>query len=89
MTIKTSRAIATAAAAAIALSTFSMQPAEAGSRHYRYNDDAAAAAAMITIFGAMVALAASNQDRHHYRRGPVYHAPSHGHWRHQRSRHHR
>jgi hypothetical protein len=91
MGIKMSRAIATAAAAAIALSTFSLQPAAAGNGHYRNNGDAAAAAAMITIFGTMVALAASNQHRDHYYGGPVYSGPSRGHWRsqHRNYRHHR
>jgi len=94
MFTKTSRAIATAAAAAIALSTIGLQPAFADYR--RHNNDAAAAAAMIAIFGTVAAIIAADQARghnrhqrgHHY--GPVYGGPDrvpHGrYWRHH---HHR
>jgi hypothetical protein len=89
----TSRAIATAAAAAIAL-TVSLQPAAAGSRH---GDDAAAFAAFAAVFGTIAAIIAAEQYRdrptygHYpsYTNGPVYHRPihhPHGPWRY---RHHR
>ena len=90
----TGRAIATAAAAAIALTTFSFQPAAAGSRH---DNDAAALAAFAAVFGTIAAIIASEQHRdrpsygHHpsYTHGPVYRGPvhhPHGPWRY---RHHR
>jgi hypothetical protein len=83
----TSRAIATAAAAAIALTTFGLQPAAAGSRH---GGDAAALGAFAAIFGTIAAIIAAEQYRDRtsyvptYSYGPVYgpvHRP-HGHWRH-------
>ena len=90
----TGRAIATAAAAAIALTTFSLQPAAAGSRH---GNDAAALAAFAAVFGSIAAIIAADQhrDRRSYghrpsytygpvHRGPVHHP--HGPWQH---RHHR
>lgn len=84
MRMKTSRVIATVAAA-IALTTMSLQPAAANDR--RYNGDAAAAAAFVGIFGTVAALIAADQyrksNRHRY--GPVYGGPGYfprGHWRH-------
>jgi hypothetical protein len=87
----TSRAIATGAAAAIAL-TISLQPAAAGSRH---GNDAAAFAAFAAVFGTIAAIIAAEQYRdrpthgygYHpsYTNGPVYHRPlhhPHGPWRH-------
>jgi hypothetical protein len=90
----TGRAIATAAAAAIALTTFSLQPAAAGSRH---GNDAAALAAFAAVFGTIAAIIAADQHRdrpsyrHHrsYTHGPAYRAPvhhPHGPWQY---RHHR
>jgi hypothetical protein len=85
----TSRAIATAAAAAIALTTFSLQPAAAGSRH---GDDAAALAAFAAVFGTIAAIIATEQycDQPSYGPsygyGPAYPGPGpRGDWRH----HHR
>ena len=67
-----SRAIAVVAAAAFALTTFGMAPANAGGRHR--HGDAIAAAAIIGLFGTVAAIAAANArdrhghyDRHHYR----------------------
>ena len=90
----TSRAIATAAAAAIALTTFSLQPAAAGSRH---GDDAAALGAFAAVFGTIAAIIAAEQYRDRssyepsYTYGPVYrggpvHGPHgrHGYWQHYR-----
>jgi len=80
MFTKTSRAIATAAAAAIALSTIGLQPAAAGGR-YHNGGDAAAAAAIIGIFGTVAALIAADQYRNHHRHGyygPVYGGPVYG-----------
>lgn len=82
-----SRAIAVVAAAAFALTTFGMAPADAGSRHR--HGDAIAAAAIIGLFGTVAAIAAANarHDRYYrppyaaypgdryYHRGPVYHGP--------------
>jgi hypothetical protein len=88
MRMLTSRAIATAAAAAIALTTFSLQPAAAGSRH---GNDAAALAAFAAVFGTIAAIVAAEhyRDRPHY--GPAYnygpggHGPHpHGDWKHYR-----
>jgi hypothetical protein len=82
-----SRAVATVAAAAIALTTFSLQPAAAG---YRRGNDAAAFAAFAAVFGTIAAIVAAEQyrDRHHYEpsygygpgdRGP-YPGHYHRHW---------
>jgi hypothetical protein len=86
MRMLTSRAIATAAAAAIALTTFSLQPAAAGSRN-----DAAALAAFAAVFGTIAAVVAAEhyRDRPHYERsynyGPVDRGPHpHGDWKHYR-----
>jgi hypothetical protein len=76
----TSRAIATAAAAAIALTTFGLQPAAAGHRH---GGDAAALAAFVAMFGTMAAIIAAEQRRERasyvyhpsYTYGPVHHGP--------------
>jgi hypothetical protein len=93
----TSRAIATAAAVAIVLTTFSLQPAAAGS--YRGND-AAALGAFAAVFGTIAAIIAAEQYRDQpsyessygyepsYGYGPVYrggpvHGP-HGYWQHHR-----
>jgi hypothetical protein len=87
----TSRAIATAAAVAITLTTFSLQPAAAGP--YR-GDDAAALGAFAAVFGTIAAIIAAEQYRDQqsyepsygygpaYRGGPV-HGP-HGYWQHHR-----
>jgi hypothetical protein len=64
-----SRTIATAAAAAIVLTTFSLQPASAGSRH----GDAAALGAFAAVFGTIAAIIAAEQ----YRDQPTY-APPYG-----------
>ena len=88
MRMLTSRAIATAAAAAIALTTFSLQPAAAGSHH---GNDAAALAAFAAVFGTIAAVVAAEhyRDRPHYERsynyGPVDRGPHpHGDWKHYR-----
>jgi hypothetical protein len=84
----TSRAITTAAAAAIALTTMSFQPAAAASRH---GDDAAALAIFAGIVGTIAAVVAAEHydDGPHYTHGPVY-APVHGgHGPHGWQRHHR
>jgi hypothetical protein len=89
-----SRAITTAAAAAIALTTFSLQPAAAGSR---YANDAAAFAAFAAVLGTIAVIAATrHRERpawshhrsyahqpsyaHHpsYTHGPVHRGPPHG-----------
>jgi hypothetical protein len=89
-----SRAIATAAAAAIALTTFSLQPAAAGSR---YGNEAAAFAAFAAVLGTIAVIAATrHRDRpdwshhhsyalhpshaHHpyYTHGRVNRGPAHG-----------
>jgi hypothetical protein len=69
MRILTSRAIATAAAAAIALTTMGFQPAAAGTR----GDDAAAAFIFAGVLGTIAALIAtqSYDDHPHYSYGPV------------------
>jgi hypothetical protein len=79
-----SRAIATAAAAAIALTTFSLQPAYASGRH---GGDVAALAAFAAVFGSIAAIIAAEQDRDRpyyepsYGYGPPYRGPyPHGHW---------
>ncbi len=91
MRTMTSRAIAIAAAAAIALTTLGLQPAAAGTRH---GDDAAAVAAFAAVFGTIAAIIAAEQYRDQapagpsYGHGPVYRGPihdPHGQWRH----HHR
>ena len=64
MRIITSRAIATAAAALVALSTISLQPAAAGWRH---GDDAA-----LTAFGVVLGTIAAVVAAEHYRDRPVY-----------------
>ena len=75
MRMLTSRAITTAAAAAIALTTITIQPAAAGSRH---GNDAAALAAFAAIFGHRVAhrhrIAAEQQSRQLL---PYSHGPAH------------
>ena len=81
-----SRAIATAAATAIALTTFSLQPAAASPRH----GDAAAFAAFAAIFGTIAAIAAAE----HYRDQPYYapsyrYGPPYGGWHHEGHYHHR
>jgi hypothetical protein len=84
----TSRAIVTAAAAAIALTTFSLQPAAAG---YRHGNDAAAIGTFAAVFGAIAGIIAAEQYRDQpvyepsYGYGPVYPAPEpyrhwHRHW---------
>ena len=92
MRMLTSRAIATVAAAAIALTTFSLQPAAAGSRH---GNDAAALAAFAAVFGTIAAIIAAEQYRDRpsygpsygpgYTHGPAYrgHGPQGG-WQHHR-----
>jgi len=71
----TSRAITTAAAAAIALTTMGFQPAAAGTRR---GDDAAAVAIFAGFLGTIAAIIASqHDDGPHYGRGPVY-APVYG-----------
>ena len=85
-----SRAIATAAAAAIALTTFSLQPASAAGRH---GGDVAALAAFAAVFGTIAAIVAAEQDRDQPYYGPSYgygrpyrgpypqsHWPQHRHW---------
>jgi hypothetical protein len=88
MRMLTSRAIATAAAAAIALTTFSLQPAAAG---YRHGNDAAALAAFAAVFGTIAAIVAAEhyRDRPHYgpayNYGPGYRGPHpQGDWKHYR-----
>jgi hypothetical protein len=71
MRILASRAITTAAAAVIALSTVGLQPAAASGRH----GDAAAAAAIIGMFGTIAGLIAAEQYRNDYAAAPVYGAP--------------
>lgn len=80
-----SRAVATAAAAAIALTTFSLQPASAAGRH---GGDVAALAAFAAVFGTIVAIVAAEQDRDQpyygpsYSYGPTYRGPyPQSHWR--------
>jgi hypothetical protein len=72
MSTMTSRAIATAAATAIALTTFSLQPVAAGSRH---GNDAAAAAAFAAVFGTIAAIIAAEQYRDRPSYGPSYGPP--------------
>jgi hypothetical protein len=84
----TSRAITTVAAAAIALTTMSFQPAAAGTRH----GDDAAAFLFAGFLGTIAAIIASQHydDQPHYSygpvRGPVYGGPGHHGWR---QHHHR
>jgi hypothetical protein len=68
-----SRALAAVAAAAIALTSFNVTPASAGTRR----GDAAALAAIAGLFGAVVAIAAANahDDYRPYARAPHYGAP--------------
>jgi membrane associated rhomboid family serine protease len=82
-----SRTIAISAAAAIALTTFGLQPAAAHPR----DGDAAALGAFAAIFGTIAAIIAAEQYRDRttyvpsYTYGPVYGGPVHrpyGHWRH-------
>jgi hypothetical protein len=86
-----SRAIAIAAAAAIALTTIGLQPAAAG----QYEpDDAAAVAAFAAILGTIATMVAAERHRHRtyhappYDYGRVYRGPVHRHhhrpWRHHR-----
>jgi hypothetical protein len=82
------RAMATVAAAAIALTSFSFTPAKAGMR----TGDAVALAAIAGVFGTVAALAARDRHNHYYRphyaapypgpyvRGPVHHGPRWGGW---------
>jgi hypothetical protein len=88
----TSRAIGTAAAAAIALTTFGLQPAAA---HPRHGGDAAALTAFAAVFGTIAAIIAAEQYRDRttyvptYSYGPIYGGPVHrpyGHWQHQHRR---
>ena len=80
----TSRAIATAAAAAIVLTTMSLQPAAAGSRR---GDDAVALAIFAGMVGTVAAIIASQQHEGHDPRygyapggyGPGYGGPRYGH----------
>jgi hypothetical protein len=86
-----SRALATAAAAAIALTTFSLQPASAAGRH---GGDVAALAAFAAVFGTIAAIVAAEQDRDQPYYAPPYgygpqpyrgphwqgHGPQHRHW---------
>ena len=92
MRMLTSRAITAAAAAAIALSAMTIQPAAAGSRH---GNDAAALAAFAAIFGTVAAIIAAEQQRDSYSYshgpvygGPVYGGPPHGTYRHWQQRRH-
>ena len=92
MRMLTSRAITAAAAVAIALSTMTIQPAAAGSRHGNY---AAALAAFAAIFGTVAAIIAAEQQRDSYSYshgpvygGPVYGGPPHGPYRHWQQRRH-
>ena len=73
----TSRAMTTAAAAVIALTTMSYQPAAAG---HRRGNDAAALAAFAAMFGTIAAIIATQQyrDRHSYSPGPAYGGPGYG-----------
>ena len=64
MRIITSRAIATAAAALLALTTMTLQPAAAGWRH---GDDAA-----LTAFGFVLGTIAAVVAAEHYRDQPAY-----------------
>jgi hypothetical protein len=70
----TSRAIATAAAAAIALTTFSLQPAAANSRR---GGDAAALGAFAAVVGTIAAIIAAEQYRDQTSYGPPY-GPAYG-----------
>jgi hypothetical protein len=88
MRMLTSRAITAAAAAAIALSTMTIQPAAAGSRHGML-------AAFAAIFGTVAAIIAAEQQRDSYSYshgpvygGPVYGGPPHGTYRHWQQRRH-
>ena len=84
----TSRAMTTAAAAVIALTTMSITPAAAG---HRRGNDAAALAAFAAMFGTIAAIIATQQDRdrYSYSPGPAYGGPGYGphgdgEWRHRR-----
>jgi hypothetical protein len=89
----TSRAATVVAAAVIALTTMTIQPAAAG---YRRSNDAAAFLAFAAVFGTVAAIIASQQhrDRHPYSYshgpaygGPAYGPPDHGYWQHNRQPH--
>jgi hypothetical protein len=87
----TCRAVTTAAAAVIALTTITIQPAAAG---HRRGNDAAALMAFAAIFGTIATIIAAEQyrDSYSYSPGPVYRgpvdvAPGHEYWRHHRHRH--
>ena len=93
MRIFTSRAIAVATAAGIALTTLGIESAAAGWRH---RDDAAALTAFGAVLGTIAAVIVADRHRDRvshapaYGHGPVYYRPFHvhgpyGHWRH---RHH-
>jgi len=68
--------IATVAAAAIALTSFGVAPANAGHRH----GDAAAAAAIAGVFGTVAAVIAAKAARDRYKAyyGPHYATPYYG-----------
>jgi hypothetical protein len=81
------RAIATAAAATIALTTFSLQPAAA---HPRGGNDAAAFAAFAAIFGTIAAIAAAEHDRDQSYYAPSYrYGAPYGGWHPEGHYHHR
>ena len=83
MRILTSRAIGTAAAAAIALSTLTVQPASA--HNPNGNNDAMVAASMIAAFGMIAtAIIVSSQER---RANRHIHNVGHGHAHHPRGHH--
>jgi hypothetical protein len=91
MRLLTSRAITTAAAAVIALSTITVEPAAAGHR----GNDAAALLAFGAIAGTIAAIVIANQHRNrrfHQHHVPAYggpvHVPHHyGHRRHHHNPH--
>jgi hypothetical protein len=69
MRIMTSRATATAAAALIALTTMSLQPAAAGWRH---GDEAAALAVFGVVLGTIAAIVAAEHDHAQPAYAPAY-----------------
>jgi len=81
----------TAAAAVIALTTITIQPAAAG---HRRGNDAAALLAFAAIFGTIATIIATEQyrDSYSYSHGPVYRGPvdvppGHEYWRYHRHPH--
>jgi hypothetical protein len=70
MRIMTSRAIATAAAVLLALTTMSLQPAAAGWRH---GEEAAALTAFAVVLGTIAAIVAAERDRDQPAYAPGYH----------------